>query len=191
MLLPDPGDLMLVGEKFAVMPDGCPLTLRLTAVLKVEVTVVLTETVVLLPTRIVAALVDAVMLNVAGTETTRLTVADFVVPPEVAVTVTLEVPAMAFMPALKVSTELPDPGADNVPGLKLAVTPVGKPVTDRVTGALNPLLTVTLALNVAELAAAKFKLAGALNKNDGGGGATPSLQCDTSMLASTEPRPEA
>ena len=88
VLLPDPGDLILVGEKFAVSPDGCPDTVTFTADLKVEVIVVVAVTVALLPTRIVAELADMANVNVAGTVTTRLTVAVFAVPPEVAVIVT-------------------------------------------------------------------------------------------------------
>ena len=87
VLLPDPGALMLVGEKFAVMPEGWPLTERFTAVLKVEEIVVETVTTALFPTRIVVELDEAVIANVAGTFTTRFTVADLVVPPDDPVTV--------------------------------------------------------------------------------------------------------
>ena len=79
---------MLVGEKLAVSPDGCPDTVRLTADLKVEVIVVVAVTVALLPTSIVTEPADVARVKVAGTVTTRLTVAVFEVPPEVAVTVT-------------------------------------------------------------------------------------------------------
>ena len=80
---------MLVGEKFAVKPEGWPLTERFTAVLKVEEIVVETVTVAVFPTRIVAELGDAVIMNVAGTFTTKLIVADFVVPPDDPVRVSL------------------------------------------------------------------------------------------------------
>ena len=83
VLLPDPGDLMLVGDKFADIPDGFPLTLRLMADLNVEEIAVETESVVLLPTRIVAVLTDVAIVNVAGTETTKLTAEVMLVPPEV------------------------------------------------------------------------------------------------------------
>ena len=124
---------MLVGEKLAVRPAGCPVTLRLTADLNVEEMVVETETVVLLPTRIVAELTDVLMANVGGIVTIKFTAADLVVPPEVAVTVSRKVPAATFSGAVNVRTAAPDPGADKVLGLKLAVIPAGSPVTDNAT----------------------------------------------------------
>jgi hypothetical protein len=99
------------------------------------------------------------------------------------------VPATTFNAALKVRTVEPDPGAANVLGLKLAVTPPGKPATDKATGELKPLLTLTLRLALVLLAALKFTVAGAFTINVDGGGALPSLQCVTSMFASTDPNP--
>ena len=84
VLLPEPGDLMLVGEKVAVIPEGLPLTLRLKADLKVVEVVVKTETVVLLPARIVAAPAEVAKVNVAGTLTIRFTAEEIVFPPELA-----------------------------------------------------------------------------------------------------------
>ena len=40
-------------------------------------------------------------------------------------------------------TLLPEPGADSVAGLNAAVIPAGKPLTEKVTAALKPPLTVT------------------------------------------------
>src|SRR5215472_7267977 len=59
-------------------------------------------------------------------------------PPPEAVTVTLKLPVVAVLAALKVSVELPLPGAANELGLKLAVTPAGKPDVDRVMAELKP-----------------------------------------------------
>lgn len=59
-----------------------------------------------------------------------------------AVTVTFEVPVVAVLLAEKVSVELPLPGAAMEAGLKLAVTPEGKPDADSETAALKPPLTV-------------------------------------------------
>ena len=87
MLLPAPGDLILVGEKFAIRPDGCPVTVTLIADLNVEEIVVVTETATLFPAKIVAELTDAAKVNVAGIVTTKLTVAVFDFPPDVAVIV--------------------------------------------------------------------------------------------------------
>ena len=68
----------------------------------------------------------------------RATVVVCVVPPPVAVTVTFVVPVAAVLPAENVSVELPFPGAAMEVGLKLAVTPAGKPDADNVIDELNP-----------------------------------------------------
>jgi hypothetical protein len=65
-----------------------------------------------------------------------------VIPPPVADTVTFAVPVVAVLLAVKVSVELPAPGAVIEAGLKLAVTPAGNPVAERETAALKPPLTV-------------------------------------------------
>src|SRR5215472_12931298 len=62
-------------------------------------------------------------------------------PPPVAVTVTFVVPVAAVLPAVNVSVEFPLPAAAIELGLKLALTPAGKPETDNETAALKPLLT--------------------------------------------------
>src|SRR5256885_5795093 len=58
-------------------------------------------------------------------------------PPPVAVTVTLDVPVAAVLLAVNLSVELPVPGAAMEDGLKLAVTPLGRPVADRDTAELK------------------------------------------------------
>ena len=67
-----------------------------------------------------------------------------------AVTVTLDVPVVAAAPAEKVSVALPLPGAAIEVGLKLAVTPEGRPEADRETAALKLPLTVVEMLLVPE-----------------------------------------
>jgi hypothetical protein len=62
----------------------------------------------------------------------------------VAVTVTLEVPVVAVLLALNVSVELPLPGAAIEAGLKLAVTPAGKPEALNETAELKPPLTAVV-----------------------------------------------
>ena len=77
-------------------------------------------------------------------------------PPPLAVTVTLVVPVVAVLLAEKVRVELPLPGAPIEAGLKLAVVPLGNPLTLRLTelevfvavtltvvGAFEPRLTVS------------------------------------------------
>jgi hypothetical protein len=56
----------------------------------------------------------------------------------VAVTVRVETPGAAVEPAASVKTLLPLPGAAMLVGAKLAVTPLGAPLTDRVMAELNP-----------------------------------------------------
>src|SRR5437016_5736426 len=82
--------------------------------------------------------------------TVRVTGAVWLMPPPLAVTVTLKVPVVAVLLAENVSVELPLPGATIEVGLKLAVTPVGSPETESDTAELKPpavaLETVVLAL---------------------------------------------
>jgi hypothetical protein len=53
----------------------------------------------------------------------------------------LDVPMAAVLLALNVSVELPLPGAVIEVGLKLAVTPAGKPEAESATAELKPPLT--------------------------------------------------
>jgi len=54
------------------------------------------------------------------------------------------VPVGAFLATVRVKSDVPDPGAAIVAGLKLPVTPDGIPDADKVTGALNPPETVVV-----------------------------------------------
>ena len=58
-----------------------------------------------------------------------------------AVTVTFDVPVVAVLLAVNVRVELPLPGAAIELGLKLAVTPEGRPEADNATAELKPPLT--------------------------------------------------
>ena len=55
-----------------------------------------------------------------------------------AVTVTFEVPVVAVLLAVNVRFEFPLPGAAIDAGLKVAVTPAGRPDAERLTAELNP-----------------------------------------------------
>jgi len=55
--------------------------------------------------------------------------------------VTVAEPVVAVLLAVRVRVELPLPGAAMELGLKLAVTPLGKPEADSETAALKPPLT--------------------------------------------------
>ncbi len=74
--------------------------------------------------------------------TVRAIVVVCVIPPPVAVTVTFAAPVVAVLLAENVRVELPFPGAAMDAGLKLAVTPVGKPEAESETAELKPPLTV-------------------------------------------------
>lgn len=63
-------------------------------------------------------------------------------PPPLAVTVTFVVPVVAVLLAEKVRVELPLPGAPIDAGLKLAVTPAGRPEADSEIAELNPPVTL-------------------------------------------------
>jgi len=77
-----------------------------------------------------------------------------------AFTVTIAVPVVAVLLAVNVSVELPLPGAAIELGLKLAVTPAGKPAAESETAELNPPLTVVEMVEAPELPWAMDTLAG-------------------------------
>ena len=62
----------------------------------------------------------------------------WVVLPPVPVMVTVEVPRVAVEETVKVSVELPEPGAAIEAGLKEAVTPAGRPEAESAMAELKP-----------------------------------------------------
>lgn len=79
-------------------------------------------------------------------------------PAPVAVTVTLTAPVAAVLPAARVRVELP--GVPTDAGLKLAVTPDGRPEADKDTVELKPPRADTETVVVAELPWVTDKLEG-------------------------------
>jgi hypothetical protein len=138
--VPLPGAAMDEGLKLAVTPAGRPDAERATAELKPPLTVVETDELPEVPcvTERLAGEAVIVKLGEAAALTVRVTVVVWVTPPPVAVTVTVEVPVVAVLPAVNLSVELPLPGAAIEPGLKLAVTPAGRPEADNATAELKP-----------------------------------------------------
>src|SRR6185503_518526 len=63
-------------------------------------------------------------------------------PPTLALMVIVDVPVVAVLLAVNVSVELPEPGAAIDVGLKLAVTPAGRPLAESETAELKPPETV-------------------------------------------------
>ena len=72
----------------------------------------------------------------------------------------LKVPVVAVLLAVNVSVELPLPGAAIEAGLKLAVTPLGKPEIERATDELNPFETEVETVLLAELPCVTERLVG-------------------------------
>jgi hypothetical protein len=81
----------------------------------------------------------------------KATLTVWVIPPPVAVTVTFAVPVVAVPLAENVRVELPLPGAAMELGLKLVVTPAGRPEAESETAELNPPLTVVEIVLLPEL----------------------------------------
>src|SRR5579859_1544670 len=88
------------------------------------------------------------------------TVVVCVMPPPVAVMVTVEVPVVAVLLAVNVSVELPLPGTAIEVGLKLAVTPDGRPEAERETAELKPPLTVVEIVELPEAPCVTERLTG-------------------------------
>lgn len=138
--LPLPGAAIEAGLKLAVSPEDRPDAESDTAELKPPFTA--TDTVVLpeLPCATERLAGDTLMVKSGAVVafTVRGTVSVCEIPPPLAVTVTFVVPVVAVLLAENVSVELPLPGAAMEVGLKLAVTPDGKPEADSEIAELNP-----------------------------------------------------
>lgn len=134
------------GLKEAVTPAGSPLALKATLLLNPPVgsTVIMLLAVAPCVTDTLAGLAERVNPGATDGFTVRLTDVVWVRLPLVPVTVTLDVPVAAVADAVKVSVLLPVVDA----GLKLAVTPVGKPLAARATLPVNPPKGVTVTVLV-------------------------------------------
>src|SRR6478609_3216188 len=160
--LPLPGAAMDAGLKLAVTPAGKPDAASDTAELKPPLTVVETVELPEVPcvTDKLAGAALTAKSGVAAELIVRPIVVVCVTVPPVAVTVTFTVPVVAVLLAVNVSVELPLPGAAMDAGLKLAVTPAGKPEADNDTAELKPPLTVVETVELPEVPWVTDKLAG-------------------------------
>ena len=160
--LPFPGAAIEAGLKLAVTPAGSPEADKETAELKPPLIVVVRVLLAELPCVTERLAGEALMAKsgVAAALMVKATVVVCVTPPPVAVTVTLEVPVVAVLLAVNVSVELPLPGAAMEAGLKLAVTPAGRPDAESDTAALKPPLTVVEMVLLPELPCVTERLVG-------------------------------
>jgi hypothetical protein len=160
--LPLPGAAIEVGLKLAVTPEGKPEAESETAELNPPLMVVETVDVPELPWATDTLVGEALTVKsgVALEVMVREMVAVWAVPPPLAFTVTVAVPVVAVLLAVNVRVELPLPGAAMELGLKLAVTPEGKPEAESETAELNPPLMVVEMVDVPELPWATDTLAG-------------------------------
>lgn len=130
----------VVAPKAAVTPEGKPDTVSATESLKPFKAVIAMALTPLAPafTLKFAGVAESVKLGGVGMVTAIVVV--FVVAPEVPVTVTVEVPGTAVDEARKVSVVM----CVVETGLKVAATPVGRPVSAKLTDPLNPLCGATV-----------------------------------------------
>jgi hypothetical protein len=145
---------MLAGLKLAVTPEGRPLADNATALLNPPAATLVIAEVPELPafTLSDAGLAESAKLAVVPLVIVRLMAAVSVKPPPAPVMVTVEAPMLALLLAVRVSVDEPEP-PEMLVGLKLAVTPDGKPLAERETALLNPPDTLLEIVEVPELPA--------------------------------------
>lgn len=153
-----PGAAIVDGLKLAVVPTGSPFAESATAELNPFAAVV--ATVVDRDSPGITPMPAAPRASVRlGDRIVRLSVRSFVVPPPTAPTVSVKAPAGAEASADKVKVLLPVPGAAMLFWLKLAVTPVGTPLTEKYTVELNPVPAVVVSVIGTDPAGARLTLA--------------------------------
>src|SRR5262249_40939784 len=127
----------------AVIPPGNPLAVRLIAELNPFSPAVVMVSEAVLP---------GVMLALVALDRREMPGAGFTVsakgtalesPPPVAAMERVALPAVAPDATVRVSVLFPLPGAARLAGANFAVTPEGKPLTDKATAELNPFCPAT------------------------------------------------
>lgn len=131
---------VLLGLNAAVTPVGRPVAEKLTLPLNPFCGVTVMVLVPLLPCTIVKLVGAAEMVKVGVPFTVSKMVVEFDKFPDVPVTVTVAVPVAAVLLALSVSVLV----LVVLPGLNVAVTPLGRPVAVKPTLPLKPPCGVTL-----------------------------------------------
>lgn len=135
---PWPGAAIEAGLKLTVTPLGWPVADNATAESNPEAMTLVIVEVTLKPSTTETEVGEAERVNFGGGVTIKLKGALFVMPLPDPLTVMVYVPGVIDTGTLKVSVELPEPGAGMVMGLKVAVTPLGRPVADNVIAPSNP-----------------------------------------------------
>lgn len=144
------------GLKLAVTPLGRPEAEKVTLPLKPFAGVMVMVLVPLVPCTRLKLPGDAEMVKVGAAVTVRLIVVVCVMLPDVPVIVTVAVPTEAVALAVRVKVLVLVAGF----GLKLAVTPVGRPDAERVTLPLNPLVGVIVMVLVPLVPCTTLKVLG-------------------------------
>jgi hypothetical protein len=147
--------VVLAGLKVAVTPLGSPVTVRLTLLLKPAKPVTVTVPEPLLPAIKLRVLGEAASVKV-GTVAVTLSVAVLFKVPAVPVTVTVELPAVIELAAIRASV----PGLLVVAGVKEAVTPLGNPDAVKLMLPPNPFAPVAVSVVVVVLPGVKLTLFG-------------------------------
>jgi hypothetical protein len=150
-------ELALAGLNAAVTPVGNPAIARLTAPVKPFAGVTVTVLVPDAPRPTVRLAGAAASVKLGATAIVKAMAVFAETPPDVAVTVAVAAPTVAEAPALSVSVlvELV------LTGLNAAVTPLGNPAIDRLTGPVKPNAGVTAMVLVPTVPWMRLKLAGA------------------------------
>jgi hypothetical protein len=130
VLVPLPGDAMLAGVKLVVTPLGSPLADSSICDWNPYSAAVVILMVVDAPADTIALVAAGVSEKLGGGKTVRLMGCVLVTPPPLAFTVKLKEPATVPEATVNVKVVLPLPGVAMAAGAKLAVTPLGSPLTD-------------------------------------------------------------
>lgn len=136
--LPLPGAGIGFSLKPTVTPVGTPVAPKVIAESNVWETVLVIVEVPLEPCATETEAGEAPRVKVPGGVTIKLKVAVCVMLSPDPLTVMVYVPGATVEATAKVSVESPEPGAGEVRGSKVGVTPVGRPEADQVIAASNP-----------------------------------------------------
>jgi hypothetical protein len=130
-LVPTPGAAKVGAVKAPVAPVGRPVTLKVTAELKLPVKFLIVRATepAELPAWTARADAPAAKVKLGAALTVTTTGADFTIPPPVAITLMLYVPGGVVWVGARVKVLVPSPGAANETDVNVPVIPAGKVLT--------------------------------------------------------------